>query len=52
MDVNGKVALLEFLCFKYGKSVEQIINAPQGDTTKVDAAQAKFNAVQVRSGFC
>jgi hypothetical protein len=47
MDVNGKVALIEYLCFRYGKSVEQLVNAPQGDTTKVDEAQAKLVAVQV-----
>ena len=28
-DANGKMALLEYLAFKYSKSVQQVIDAPQ-----------------------
>jgi len=47
LDCNGKMALLEYLCFKYQKSVKQIIDAPQGDNQKeVDEATEKLQAVQ------
>jgi len=47
MDANGKMALLEYLAFKYGKTVQQIIDAPQGDNQdEVNEAQAKLEAVQ------
>jgi hypothetical protein len=47
MDVNGKVALIEYLCFRYGKSVQQIVNAPQGDPSEVIKAQKALQEVQV-----
>ncbi len=34
LDANGKMALLEYLCFKYNKTVPEVIRAPQGDNTK------------------
>lgn len=30
VDANGKMALLEYFAFKYSKTVQQIIDAPQG----------------------
>jgi len=47
LDANGKMALLEYLCFRYSKNVIQVINAPQGDNQEqVAAAAAKFEQVQ------
>jgi chromosome segregation ATPase len=47
MDVNGKMALLEYLLFKYSKSVAAVINAPQGDNTEeIDFAQSKVQEAQ------
>jgi hypothetical protein len=30
-DANGKMALLEYLTFKFSKSIIDVVNAPQGD---------------------
>jgi len=42
LDANGKMALLEYLCFRYHKTVAQAANAPQGgspeDQKMIDAA--------------
>jgi len=47
VDNNGKMALLEYLAFKYGKTVQAVIDAPQGDNTEeVNAAAEKLQAVQ------
>jgi len=47
LDCNGKMALLEYFCSKYNKSVKQVINAPQGDNTEqVQEAAQKLEAVQ------
>jgi hypothetical protein len=47
LDFNRRVALIEYLTVRYGKTAEQVINAPQGDNAeKLAAAQAKFDAVQ------
>jgi len=47
LDANGKMALLEYLCFKYKKTVPQVIDSPQGDNQEeIDEAQAKLQAVQ------
>jgi len=44
LDANGKMALLEYLCFRYHKSVADAANAPQGgspeDQKQIDAAAA------------
>jgi len=46
-DANGKMALLEYLLFKFSKTVTQCINAPQGDNhEEVEAAQEKLQEVQ------
>lgn len=47
LDCDGKVALLEYLTFRYNKTVKEIINAPQGDNTaEINEATAKLQAVQ------
>jgi len=48
LDANGKMALLEYLCFKYEKPVTQLITSPQGDNKEeIDEASAKLEAIQV-----
>jgi len=56
VDNNNRMALIEYLMFKYSKSVEQVVNAPQSDNKeelelaqrKVDAAQKAFAEMQSR----
>jgi len=49
IDKNRRVALSEYLLFKYKKGVKELINSPQGDNKQeLDAANAKFNAVQTQ----
>lgn len=31
LDANGKMALLEYLMFKYNKGIREVIDAPQGE---------------------
>jgi len=47
LDANGKMALLEYLCFKYDKSIPAVVSSPQGENTEeVEKAQAELRAVQ------
>jgi len=47
LDCNGKMALLEYLAFKFNKTVPAIINSPQGDNQdEVNEAARKLQAVQ------
>jgi len=47
LDANGKMALLEYLMFKYSKGIPEVLNAPQGDNTEeIEKAQAELQAVQ------
>jgi len=47
VDMNGKMALLEYLIFKFSKTVEDVVVAPQGDNSKELAiAQEKLNIAQ------
>jgi len=47
LDANGKMALLEYLCFKYSKTIPVVLNAPQGDNTEeLEKAQRELQAVQ------
>jgi len=47
VDANGKMALLEYLMFKYEKSIPEVVNAPQGSNQEeLRQAQAKLEAVQ------
>lgn len=43
IDFNKRMALIEYLMFRYNKSVKQVANAPQGggSQSKIDEAQAK-----------
>jgi len=47
LDANGRMALLEYLIFKYSKTVQAIIDSPQGDNSEqLKEATAKLQAVQ------
>jgi len=47
MDKNGKMGLLEFLAFYFGKTVKQVLDAPQGqNAAEVRQASEKLEAVQ------
>jgi len=47
LDCNGKMALLEYLTFKYSKQVKDVVNATQGgDPKEIKEAQSKLEAVQ------
>jgi len=50
LDANGKMALLEYLCFRFSKSVAQAANAPQGgspeDQKQIDAAAKLLDELQ------
>jgi len=48
LDVNGKMALLEYLMFKYSKGITEVLNAPQGDNREeIEQAQQQLEAVQL-----
>jgi len=54
LNADGRMALVEYLAFKYQKSMQSVVDAPQGDNTeeiteaqtKVEAAQNAFSEVQ------
>jgi predicted nucleic acid-binding Zn-ribbon protein len=47
MDANGKMALLEYLLFKYNKPIKDVVTAPQGDNQdEVNAAQSAVQEAQ------
>jgi hypothetical protein len=46
-DFNKRMALVEFLLWKHGRSIKELLSRPQGDKKLVDAAEAKLKAVQV-----
>jgi len=47
MDANGKMALLEYLLFKFGKLPKDVVNAPQGgNPEEINLAQQKLDSVQ------
>jgi myosin heavy subunit len=47
LDVNGKMGLLEYLTFKYNKTIKEVVEAPQGDNQEeIEEAQQKLQAVQ------
>jgi len=47
LDANGKMALMEYLLFKYSITVKEAINAPQGgNQEEILLAQAKLQALQ------
>jgi len=47
LNQNGKMGLVEYLCFKYSVTVQQIVEAPQGDNAdEVREAASKLQKVQ------
>jgi chromosome segregation ATPase len=47
VDNNNRMALIEYLMFRYNKSVEQVVNAPQSDNKEeLEMAQKKVEAAQ------
>jgi len=47
LDANGKMSLLEYLMFKYSKTISEVLNAPQGDNREeIEKAQNELRAVQ------
>jgi len=46
LDANGKMSLLEYLMFKYSKTILEVLNAPQGDPKVIQKAQEELQAVQ------
>jgi len=46
LDANGKMSLMEYLMFKYSKSIPEVLNAPQGDPREIEKAQRDFREVQ------
>jgi len=47
VDANGKMALLEYLAFKYNKSIQSVVDAPQGENKEeLEKAQAELRRVQ------
>jgi chromosome segregation ATPase len=46
-DNNGKMSTIEYLVWKYNKSVEATINAPQGTSPELEAAQRQLEKLQV-----
>eukprot|EP00013_Stygamoeba_regulata_P027263 CAMPEP_0177664622 /NCGR_PEP_ID=MMETSP0447-20121125/20600_1 /TAXON_ID=0 /ORGANISM="Stygamoeba regulata, Strain BSH-02190019" /LENGTH=367 /DNA_ID=CAMNT_0019170623 /DNA_START=247 /DNA_END=1350 /DNA_ORIENTATION=- len=52
-DNNGKMSCIEYLTWRYKKSPEAVVNAPQGDNTAaIAAAQAKVDEVQRQLADC
>jgi len=45
IDLNKRMALAEYLLFKYGKTVEDLVSLPQGDPRQIEEAQVKLQAV-------
>jgi len=45
IDMNKRMALIEYLLFKYNKSVEELVNLPQGDQKQLEEAQIKLQKV-------
>jgi len=47
VDFNKRMSLIEFLSYQFKKSIQQVIDAPQGDNKEeIDAAQAAVEAAQ------
>lgn len=45
-DFNLHVSAIEYLTFRFGKTVKEVCESPQGDNTEaIEAAQAKLDAV-------
>jgi len=47
VDFNKRMSLTEFLAYHFKKSIQEVIDAPQGDNQEeIEAAQAAVNAAQ------
>jgi len=47
MDFNKRMAVLEYLCFHYHKSIEDFVRRPQGDNTaEINEAQRQLEEAQ------
>ena len=47
VDFNKKMSMIEYLIFRYKKTIQQVIDAPQGENKEeIEAAQAKVEAAQ------
>jgi len=47
VDFNKRMSLIEFLSFRFKKSIQEVIDAPQGDNKEeIEAAQAAVEAAQ------
>jgi len=52
-DNNGKMSTLEYLVWKYKKTIEETVDAPQGDNTEaIKKAQAALDAVVSQMSQC
>ena len=52
-DSNGRMACIEYLTWKFKKSVSQVVNSPQGDNSAaIAAAQKKLDAVMAQLNDC
>jgi len=53
VDADGKMALIEYLVWKYKKGINETITAPQGDNSAaIKAAQQKIDAVMSQLAEC
>jgi len=44
LDVNGRMSAIEYFCFRYAKSIPQVVKAPQGSNTEeLKKAQQKLD---------
>lgn len=46
MDKNRRMALIEFLLFKFGQSIQELLSRPQGTDEEMEKAQAALDTVQ------
>jgi len=44
-DFNKRMAVVEFLCYKYGKPINELLNKPQGDPALLKVAEEKLFSV-------
>jgi len=47
LDSNGKMSTIEYLVWKYNKGLEETVNAPQGTSPELEAAQRSLERLQV-----
>jgi chromosome segregation ATPase len=47
LDNNGKMSTIEYLLWKYDKSLQETVDAPQGTSPELEAAQRALERLQV-----